>query len=57
MRRRSRDKADNWRPVSLTDIRARFDKREFLSSEHLYEEMQICLTAFTDAVSMRETIT
>lgn len=57
MKKRSGDKSETWRPCSLTDIRARFDKREFVSSEQVYEELQICLASFTDAISMRETIT
>lgn len=56
MRKKSGNKSEQWRPASLTDIRARLDKREIKSSEHLYEELQICLTSFTDAISMRETI-
>jgi hypothetical protein len=39
MKKKSGDKSDAWRPASLTDIRARLDKREFKSSEQLYEEI------------------
>jgi hypothetical protein len=39
MKRKSGDKSDQWRPASLTDIRARLDKREFTSSELFYEEL------------------
>lgn len=56
MKRKSSNKSDSWRPPSLTDLRARMDKREFNRSSMLYEELQICLTAYTDAISMRETL-
>ena len=42
--------------MTLTDVRARLDKREFNSSEQLYEELQICLTRITDGISLRESI-
>jgi hypothetical protein len=38
------------------DALARMDKREFNRSSMLYEELQICLTAYTDAITMRETL-
>jgi hypothetical protein len=39
MKKKSGNKSEQWRPSSLTDIRARLDKREIKSSEHLYEEL------------------
>lgn len=56
MKKKSSNKSDSWRPPSITDIRARMDKREFQSSAMVYEELQICFTAYTDAINMRETL-
>jgi len=56
MKKRSKIKEEEWRPASLTDIRSRLDRREFNHHETLYEEIQICLTAYTDAINMRETL-
>lgn len=39
MKRKSSNKSDSWRPPSLTDLRARMDKREFNRSSMLYEEL------------------
>jgi hypothetical protein len=39
MKKKSKVYDDEWKPASLTDVRARLDKREFSSYELLYEEL------------------
>ena len=32
-----------WRPTSLTDLRSRLDRKEFIAYEHLWTDIQVCL--------------
>ena len=47
MRKKSKGIEGEWRPTSLTDVRARQDRREFTSADLLFEELQVTLTAYT----------
>ena len=38
MMRRKRKVDNDWRPSTLTELRARVDKREFVAYEQLWEE-------------------
>ena len=53
MRRKSKS-SDDWRPSTLTELRARLDKREFIAYEQLWEEFQVVLGKFKNSLSMND---
>jgi hypothetical protein len=52
--RRKRKSEDDWRPISLTELRARLDKREFIAYEQLWEEFQVVLGTFINLLPMKD---
>jgi hypothetical protein len=45
---------EDWRPDTLTDVRARLDKNQFPTFNNLYEDLQLCLLTFTKGINISE---
>jgi hypothetical protein len=52
--RRKRKAENDWRPSTLTELRARVDKREFFAYEQLWEEFQLILGTFKNCLPVKE---
>ena len=44
----------DWRPTSLTALRSRLERREFIAYEHLWEELQLVLTTYIMGLPVRD---
>ena len=46
----------SWRPTSLTDLRSRLDRKEFIAYEQLWTDIQVCLQTFIMGLGVRDTL-
>lgn len=44
----------DWRPVSMTALRSRLDRKEFIAYEQLWDEIQQLLTTYIMGLPMRD---
>ena len=46
----------DWRPTSMTALRSRLDRKEFIAYEHLWEEVQMLLTSYIMGLPIRDNL-
>ena len=44
----------DWRPTSMTNLRSRLDRKEFIAYEQLWEEIQVMLTTYLIGLPLRD---
>ena len=46
----------DWRPTSMTALRSRLDRKEFIAYEQLWDEIQVLLTTYIVGLPLRDVL-